>query len=68
MINLLRRENLRVTARFDPQDIWIGIYWNMKHLYYLNAKSLDVYICFLPMLPIHIEKFWPSIFGNIENR
>ena len=68
MINLLRRENLRITGEFNPQDIWIGIYWEMDTLHYMNAKSIDIYFCLIPMFPIHIEKSWPSIFGNIENR
>jgi hypothetical protein len=42
-----------VSARFEfkVQDCWVGVYWNRGHV------VTDVYVCLLPMLPLHIA--WP---------
>jgi hypothetical protein len=35
---------------FEPRDIWVGAYWTRA-----DDRSLKVYICLLPMLPILIQ-------------
>lgn len=42
--------------KFKPQDCWIGVYWRTSHL--ALADKLDVWICLLPMLPLHIWRFY----------
>jgi hypothetical protein len=32
---------------FEPRDIWVGVYWKRY------PCALDIYICFLPMVPIY---------------
>jgi hypothetical protein len=32
---------------FEPRDIWVGVYWTRG-----ADRSLLVYICLLPMLPL----------------
>jgi hypothetical protein len=39
---------------FEPRDIWIGVYWTWRRET-LDAHSLHVYICVVPMLPIHLQ-------------
>ncbi len=42
--------NWTIRFRFEPRDIWVGIYW--KWWKCVAGKYLDVYVCILPMLPI----------------
>lgn len=47
----------KVVARifFEPRDIWIGVYWNIPYEYGSRHRYLNLYICILPMLPIHVK-------------
>jgi hypothetical protein len=47
-----------ITAKFEPRDIWIGCYWNLAKSVESKYRRLDVYICVLPMLPIHLRFEW----------
>lgn len=42
----------RVSIKFEPRDIWIGVYWNKP---YKNINILWIYICIVPMFPIKLE-------------
>ncbi len=35
-----------------PQDMWVGLYWKYNKLG--TIKRLDLYICLIPMVLIHI--------------
>ena len=39
--------------KFEPRDIWIGVYWNKVHTI-AKIFWLDLYICVIPLLPIKI--------------
>ena len=43
---------LSVEVFVEPRDIWIGLYWKRY------PKAIDVYVCFLPMLPIKVYFQW----------
>lgn len=45
----MRRKQLRVRLEFKPQDCWVGAYWETRY-----PGSAHVWICLLPMLPLHI--------------
>lgn len=40
-------------------DCWIGVYWRSETVSVLTTpiprKKLDVWVCVLPMLPLHIS-------------
>lgn len=44
---------MRVSVKFEPRDLWVGVYWNRwcKALCYT-----DIFICLVPCLPIKITK------------
>lgn len=63
----LREPFLRASLKFEPRDLWVGVYWNfdsisrtiMTGFFGGNFhKYLAVYICILPMLPIKLEFRW----------
>lgn len=51
---------MRVTAKFEKRDLWVGLYWQFKaaktHVAGCKVQDcLDVYICLVPCFPIHIS-------------
>lgn len=42
---------VKVRLHFEPRDCWVGVYWDH------NDLTNEVYICVLPLLPLHIS--WP---------
>lgn len=43
---MIRRWFVRV--EWKPQDCWVGVYWDQ------DDWHLDVWVCLLPMVPIHV--------------
>lgn len=44
------KKKIEISLEFEPRDIWIGIYWDYQKVY----KMFHVYICLVPLFPIHI--------------
>jgi hypothetical protein len=54
----------RFTVRweFKPQDLWVGVFWKREAVALDDGngdsnfmhRRLDVWVCLLPMLPIHL--------------
>ena len=40
---------MSVRLRFEPRDLWIGVYWDRR------PGALVLYVCLLPLLPLRIE-------------
>jgi len=50
----------RVWLEATWQDAWVGLYWRRQKV--LSDTWLDIYLCILPLLPIHlrlIRSYWP---------
>lgn len=45
--------NGKLAIRFEKkwQDVWVGAYWHR------SIGGMDIWICILPTLPIHIRIF-----------
>lgn len=41
-----------VSLKFEPRDLWIGVYWNRPYW------GLEVYICIVPCLPIKLTWYY----------
>ena len=48
---MIRRVNVKL--EFKLQDMWIGIFWKGEQ-YDWHTSWLHIWICILPMFPIHI--------------
>jgi len=51
------RRGWRIRLEFKPADLWIGAFWRYDNSKIL-LKTFDLYICLLPMLPIHLAGDW----------
>ena len=55
---------MKVRLEFKPQNLWISVYWEVRgHKYVYGEvtsplfdikKALHIWICIIPMLPIHV--------------
>ncbi len=39
---------MKIRIYFEPRDIWLGVFWDRR-------PELNVWVCLLPMLPIHVR-------------
>ena len=69
------KRKIKVGIEFEPRDLWVGVYWDYQGIGTL--KHLDIYVCIVPMLPIHITfiqaklshfKFGPKIYSKDDPR
>ena len=54
---------MQVRLEFQPRDLWVGVFLRVDKLFAVDVttgldmlvrKTLHVYICLVPMLPIHV--------------
>lgn len=50
MITLFNGASIKIALEFKLEDFWIGVFWGYLH----SREWLDIYVCVIPMLPIHI--------------
>jgi hypothetical protein len=43
-----------VALKFEPRDLWVGVYWNKTRRGPLHT---DVFICLIPLFPVQIRKY-----------
>lgn len=47
---LVDRPHLKIQFQWEPRDLWLGLFWRKTKI------ALHIYICILPMVPLHITK------------
>jgi hypothetical protein len=50
---LVKAAFLKVELQYKPEDLWIGAYYKREDKAFFHA--LQVWICFLPCLPVYIR-------------
>lgn len=45
---------MRIRVEFKPEDCWIGAFWRTTETCMGFRWQFDLWICIVPMLPIHI--------------
>lgn len=48
----------RVRPEFKRADCWVGAFWRTEHEPNGGYRNIDVWVCLLPMLPIHFDVGW----------
>lgn len=51
-------EHIHLELKFEPRDLWIGVYWKYRRSIESRTRWFDLYICILPTLLIHIMFTW----------
>lgn len=51
---IINRPRLKVQFQFEPRDVWVGLFWRVTRHSGLQFSILHLYICLLPLLPLHI--------------
>ena len=49
---------MKIRLEFKPQDLWVGVFWKRGDEAAGSRKSMDIWICLVPMLPIHLIYEW----------
>jgi hypothetical protein len=52
-----------ITLRFEPRDLWVGVFWDVRPASYGTAvghvsADLHVYVCLVPCFPVHFIRAW----------
>lgn len=66
LLETLRPEE--ITFKFEPRDLWIGVYWDFDRG--KLTHSLSVYICLLPTLCLKLRwvSFSPDWYKWMEKK
>ena len=63
-----RTARTKVRIEFKLQDMWVGCYWDTDLVRdggtWKWYRHTDVWICLLPMLPLHFKTITPVITTN----
>ena len=51
----MERKLETIKLKFEPRDLWIGIYWDFQKWAREPQSDLRIYICFIPMFPLYIH-------------
>jgi hypothetical protein len=54
MIHLFTVGRLSAHLLFEPRDLWVGAFWDIKAMRGFGA-SLFIYVCLIPLLPLCFE-------------
>jgi hypothetical protein len=69
-------DDMKVTVGLEVkvQDMWIGVFWKVTDYTptpnYARVWDIDIWICLVPMLPIHIrierwrKRIWVATAGQ----
>ena len=44
-----------LSLEFKPADLWVGIFWKWSGTWRKPKDRLDLWICLVPCLPIHLR-------------
>lgn len=47
----IKNWEIGIGIKFKVEDLWIGVFYQV----WVYPKMVDIYICILPTLPIHVK-------------
>jgi len=61
-------DKINLSIKFQPKDAWIGVYFDTtKAILSKQIHILDIYICLIPFVPIHIKIRFKLHLGEIDS-
>jgi len=61
---------MKIKIKFEPRDMWIGLYWNHRYEYNFEFQCnyIDYFICIIPCFPIHIHYDIHEKIKNLQHK
>lgn len=53
-LRIINRKTLKAQFQFEPRDVWLGLFWRTLRQMPPPYYTLHLYICLLPLVPLHI--------------
>lgn len=53
-LRLIDHSNCKAQLQWEPRDMWVGLFWRTNHEMNIPWYTLHIYICVLPLIPLHI--------------
>jgi hypothetical protein len=50
-------KDFNIHIEFKLEDMWVGVYWKSKYKASNLTRHIDIWVCLLPCLPIHISYY-----------
>lgn len=47
-----------IDLKFEPHDLWVGVYWKVTRSVESSYRCLKVYVCIVPTLPLILTWEW----------
>lgn len=60
-IRIANRPFLKAQFQFEPRDLWLGAFWRVNRQMPPPFYTLHLYLCLIPMFPLHITILLRSI-------
>lgn len=53
-------KRIRVSGgvKFEPRDLWVGVFWDMQGRPGGLLRSFRLYVCLVPMIPLWLRISW----------
>lgn len=51
---IINRDRVKAQIQWEPDALWVGLFWRVNHEMPPPFYTLHLYVCILPLLPLHV--------------